>query len=209
VLRSLLWVAMGNLRRATRIASMIGQGFAWLLIWVGILNFFAGHIFQALWMGLIGTFLNNAAKASYQQVIVREMLEGEPVSRFMNPEPIVVPPDLDLDLWVENYVLRYNRKMFPVSSNGHVAGIIGTNVLGRYPRSEWSQHTVDEAMIRDLDSIRVSPGTDALEALGLMQRTGSSRLLVMDDDHLVGIVSLKDLLHFLELKIELEERNGV
>jgi predicted transcriptional regulator len=37
-----------------------------------------------------------------------------------------------------------------------------------------------------------------------MQRTGASRLLVMDDDRLVGIVSLKDLLHFLELKIELE-----
>jgi hypothetical protein len=33
----------------------------------------------------------------------------------------------------------------------------------------------------------------------------SSRLLVIDGDHLVGIVSLKDLLRFLNLKLELED----
>ena len=37
-----------------------------------------------------------------------------------------------------------------------------------------------------------------------MQRTGSSRLLVTDGDQLIGIVSLKDLLRFLSLKMELE-----
>jgi CBS domain-containing protein len=38
-----------------------------------------------------------------------------------------------------------------------------------------------------------------------MQRTGSSRLLVTDGDRLVGILSLKDLLRFLDLKLELED----
>ena len=37
-----------------------------------------------------------------------------------------------------------------------------------------------------------------------MQSTGSSRLLVTEGDRLVGILSLKDLLHFLQLKMELE-----
>ena len=37
-----------------------------------------------------------------------------------------------------------------------------------------------------------------------MQRTGSSRLLVTEGDRLLGIVSLKDLLRFLDLKLELE-----
>jgi len=38
-----------------------------------------------------------------------------------------------------------------------------------------------------------------------MRRTGSSRLLVVDHGQLVGMVSLKDLLRFLSLKIELED----
>jgi len=38
-----------------------------------------------------------------------------------------------------------------------------------------------------------------------MQKTGVSRLMVLEGDRLVGIVTLKDLLRFLALRIELEE----
>ena len=43
-----------------------------------------------------------------------------------------------------------------------------------------------------------------------MQRTGHSRLLVTEGDHLLGIVSLNDLLKFLHLKLELgdDHRGG-
>jgi CBS domain-containing protein len=44
--------------------------------------------------------------------------------------------------------------------------------------------------------------------LGQMQRTGSSRLLVTEGDQLVGIVSLKDLMRFLNLKLELSNGHG-
>ena len=37
-----------------------------------------------------------------------------------------------------------------------------------------------------------------------MRATGASRLLVVENDRLVGIVSLKDLLRFLDLKLQLE-----
>ena len=205
VLRSILWGALKNLRRATYLAALSGQAFAWLLIGVGLLNFFAGHIFQGVWLGLIGLFLNNAARGSYQQVLVRQVLRGEPVSRFMTREPIVVPSALDLRGWVEDYVYRYHRKMFPVASDGHVEGVISTQALARFPREEWDKHTVAEAMRQDVNALSVAPNADALEALGRMQRTGSSRLLVTDGDRLVGIVSLKDLLRFLDLKLELED----
>ncbi len=204
VLRSILWAIMRNLRRATYWAALSGQAFAWLLIGLGVLNFFAGYVINGIWLGLIGLFLSNAARGSYQQVLVRQLLHGEPVSRFMNSHPIVVPPTLDLRGWVEEYVYRYHRKMFPVASNGHLEGIITTQALARFPRHEWDKHTVAEAMRQDKNALSIAPNADALEALGRMQRTGSSRLLVTEADRLVGIVSLKDLLRFLDLKIELE-----
>jgi Zn-dependent protease/CBS domain-containing protein len=204
VLRSVLWAIMRNLRRATYWAALSGQAFAWLLIGLGVLNFFAGSVVNGVWLGLIGLFLSHAAQGSYQQVLVRQVLKGEPVSRFMNRHPIVVPPVLDLRGWTEDYVYRYHRKLFPVASNGQLQGVISTQALARFPRQEWDKHTVAEAMRQDVNALSIAPNADALEALGTMQRTGSSRLLVTEGDRLVGIVSLKDLLRFLNLKIELE-----
>ena len=42
-----------------------------------------------------------------------------------------------------------------------------------------------------------------------MQRQGISRLLVTSGDELLGIVSLKDLLRFLDLKLEWEVENDI
>jgi CBS domain-containing protein len=42
-----------------------------------------------------------------------------------------------------------------------------------------------------------------------MTRTGASRLLVTEDGRLVGILSLKDLLRFLNLKLEFEGEKGI
>jgi Zn-dependent protease/CBS domain-containing protein len=203
VLHSLLWQTTGDVRRATRWASAAGQGFAWLLIAWGIVQFFGGNWLGGIWSGLIGLFLNNAAQGSYQQLLIRNALRGEPVKRFMNAQPVVVPQTLDLLHWVEDYVYRFHHRAFPVTSDGHLEGYISTRELAGMPRAEWYRRTIGEVMQRDLHSITIAPDTDAMEALEKMQQSGSSRLLVVDHDHLLGIISLTDLLRFLDLKMEL------
>src|SRR5262245_40289697 len=79
VLRSVLWAATGDVRRATHWSSLLGQGFGWLLVTLGVLQFFTGNWVGGVWTGLIGMFLLNAARASYQNVLLREALRGEPV----------------------------------------------------------------------------------------------------------------------------------
>jgi CBS domain-containing protein len=46
---------------------------------------------------------------------------------------------------------------------------------------------------------------DAMKALSKMKSNGASRLMVVEGNHLVGIISLKDMLEYLSLKIELEK----
>ena len=157
----------------------------------------------------MGMFLNGAAKSGYQQVLVRQALQGEPVRRFMNTEPIVVAPSLDLFHWVEDFVYHYHHRAFPVVNNGRLEGLITTQALNQVPRTAWTEHTVGELMTDDLDAVTISADADALEALEKMQQTSASRLLVMEGNHLVGMISLKDLLRFLNLKLELEGRDDV
>ena len=46
-----------------------------------------------------------------------------------------------------------------------------------------------------------------LTAFEKMQRRGVSRLVVADGERILGLISLKDLLQFLNLKLELEGSN--
>jgi Zn-dependent protease/CBS domain-containing protein len=204
VLRAILWGTMGSLRRATYWCSIIGKGFAWFLIFLGILDIMSGLVVPGIWLALIGLFLNNAAQAGYEQVLIRQILQGEPVSRFMNRDPIVVHPSLSLLDWVEEYVYRYHHKAFPVVVVGRLEGLISTRHLANFPREEWEMHTVAEAMQTNLDNITLAPDADALSALERMQGQGAERLLVTENGRLVGLISLRDLLAFLHLKLELE-----
>jgi CBS domain-containing protein len=63
---------------------------------------------------------------------------------------------------------------------------------------------VEEVMAADLAPVRTAAEADAAEALAQMQRSGQTRLFVVEGGSLVGILTLTDLLDFLELKIELE-----
>ena len=51
----------------------------------------------------------------------------------------------------------------------------------------------------------ISPETDAVKALAMMNKTGNSRLLVVEGTKLVGVLTLRDLMKFLSLKVELEQ----
>jgi CBS domain-containing protein len=56
------------------------------------------------------------------------------------------------------------------------------------------------------DENTIGPQVDAMKALSIMSKTGSSRLMVTEKNRLLGIISLKDLLKFFALKVELEEQ---
>lgn len=51
----------------------------------------------------------------------------------------------------------------------------------------------------------VASSNDAAAALTKMHQNSHSRLMVVDNGRLVGTISLKDLLRFFSLKLDLEE----
>ena len=203
VLRAALWQRKKNLRRATHIASRIGSGFGMLLIFVGVANFLLGSVIGGIWQFMIGMFLRSAAESSYRQVVYRKALEGETVERFMSPLPVTVPASISIKELVEAYIYRYYFKMFPVMDNDKLLGCITTRQVKEIPREEWDRWTVGDRLDRCGDNNTIGPGAGAMQALSLMGKTGNSRLMVVKDGRLVGIVSLKDIMGYLSTKMEL------
>jgi Zn-dependent protease/predicted transcriptional regulator len=203
VLRAALWQRKKNLRRATRIASRIGSGFGMFLVFVGVANFLLGNFIGGIWQFMIGMFLRSAAESSYRQVVYRKALEGETVERFMNPLPVTVPASISVKELVEAYIFRYYFKMFPVMDNDKLLGCITTGKVKEIPREEWDRWTVGDRLDRCGDNNTIGPGAGAMQALSLMGKTGNSRLMVVKDGRLVGIISLKDIMGYLSTKMEL------
>jgi Zn-dependent protease/predicted transcriptional regulator len=205
VLRSALWGLKGNLRWATRVSSWIGETFGILLIVLGVLAVVRGNFIGGMWWFLIGMFLRNAAKMSYRQLTVRRALEGEPIRRFMEPNPITVPPSISVEQLVEDYIYKYHFKMFPVVDSERLMGCVTTKQVREIPREEWSRRTVGGLAAECSMENIIEPGADAIKALSIMSRTGNSRLLVVEKGRLLGVITLKDLMKFLALKVELED----
>ena len=205
ILRSILWGVKQDLQWATRISAGIGSAFAIILIFLGIISILQGNVIGGLWWFLIGLFLRGAAQMSYQQLLVRRALEGEHISRFMTRDPVTVPPTITVAELVENYVLHHHFKMLPVVDNGRIVGCVTSRDIKAIPKEKWGEENVGDIAEGCPPEIFITPETDAVKALGIMNSTGLSRLLVVEGDRLVGILSLKDLLAFLSLKVELEQ----
>ncbi|MCX5892668.1 MAG: site-2 protease family protein [Deltaproteobacteria bacterium] len=205
ILRSILWGVKQDLPWATRISSGIGSAFGLFLIFLGVLSVLRGNLLGGIWWFLIGMFLRGAAQMSYQQLMVRRALEGEPISRFMTRNPVTVAPTITVATLVEDYVLHHHFKMFPVVDDGRIVGCVTSRDIKAIPREKWGEENVSDIAERCPPEIFIAPETDAVKALAIMNSTGLSRLLVVEGDRLVGLLSLKDLLAFLSLKVELEQ----
>ncbi len=203
VLRSALWNWKKNIRWATRISSNIGTVFGLFLIFLGIIQFFTGNFINGIWWFMIGLFLQSAARMSYQQLLTRQALEGELVKHFMKPNPVTVSPSISINELVENYIYKYHFKMFPVVSDSRFIGCISTRDVKAIPRAEWKSKKVGEVADTCSSEKLIDPETDVVKALAVINRTGSSRLMVVENDKLVGILALKDIMKFLSVKLDL------
>lgn len=206
VLRALLWHLKKDLRWATRITATLGSGFGAALIVLGVLFAITGNLIAGVWWVVLGLFLRGAAGMSYQQVVLRKALQGEPIARFMRTDLVTVPPDLTISELVEQYVYRTQHKLYPVvDDRGTLVGCVTINAIKQLPQDQWQTTRVTELLKPCNETNTVHPQTDAMNALAMLNRTGSSRLMVVDETgRLVGVVALKDLLGFLAMKVDLE-----
>jgi len=203
ILRAILWSWRKNIRWATRVASRIGSFFGILLIVYGILQFFSGNFIGGVWVFVIGMFLQGASRMSYRQLLTRQALEGEHVRRFMKQNPITVPSSISLSELVEEYVYEYHFKMFPVVDNNELRGCVTTQQLKEVPKHEWATKKVLDIANSCTTENTIGPDADAVKALATMNRTGNTRLLVVEDNKLVGVLTLKDIMRFLSVKLDL------
>ncbi len=208
ILRAALWRWKRDLMRATAIASSIGTGFAYALMAFAAYELFAGYVVSAIWFFLIGTFLRNASRTSYEQTLLRTALAGESVRRFMHPDPVAVPQDISLREFVDDYLYRYDFRLYPVvRESDELVGCVTGSEVKQVPKSEWEQVRVAEVAKPCTGANTIEPDADALKALEKIRETEGKGLLVTERNRLLAIVAARDIVRYLSAKLRMEGRN--
>jgi Zn-dependent protease/predicted transcriptional regulator len=210
VLRSILWAISGNLHRATRWASGVGQLIAWALILSGIgmvfglqIPFFGTGFVGGIWLAFIGWFLNTASRQSYRQLVVHDILEQAHVDRVMRTDPPTVPANSSVSDLVHDHVMGTDDYGFPVLDGGRLAGIVTLDDVRAISRDRWDRVTVREIMTPADRLITVAPENDAAEALDKLTQNDIRQLPVLRGSELVGLLRRRDIIKWLQLHSEM------
>lgn len=208
VFRAILWGALKDVKKATRVASITGRTFAGILMLLGVFTFIQGQ-FGGLWFILVGWFLYQAAVSSYQQLLAKESLKGVIVSQVMTTDVISVPPELSLQELMDDFFLRYGFKRVPVTQGRDLLGMVGLTDLYKIPSETWPDITVSKITRAVAAEITVNPGEDVMKALMKMGEHDVGQLLVVSDtQRLVGVVSRRDILKQMQTRLELARLMG-
>jgi Zn-dependent protease/CBS domain-containing protein len=197
LLRSAIWKATGSLRRATRIASLAGQAVGWLLVAGGVAFLLGGSLAGGIWFAFIGWFLVQAARASYQELQLRDLLRGVEAQDVMAGNLLRIPPELTLQQAVDDYFMRYDHSAFPVDEQGRTIGLLTLRGVRRVPSEQWSSRLVRDHMVPLGDQVVVAPHARMDSVLGKLEDGEAGRVLVVEDGEVVGIITPTDLTRWL------------
>jgi stage IV sporulation protein FB len=180
VLRALLAIRLGHVR-ATEIAAMIGQWAAFVLGFIGLLNYNPILIFIAFFVYL-------AAGSEAQMVALRAMSRDVPVTAAMVTQFATLTGTEHIDAAVET-LLQTSQTDFPVVDDNHLLiGIVGRAEIIKALRQLGPTAPVSDVMVKDIPTLERSHRLE--EAFRLLQENAASAVGVVDyAGRLIGLVT--------------------
>ena len=177
---------------ATKTAVAIGKTFALLMGLIGLLQVNPFLI-------LIAFFVYYGAQGEERETYFAVSLEGIKVRDVMTPVPnlVYIPPDWTISQLVE-VMFRFKHMGYPVQEDlsGPPLGIITFHDVRKVPKEMHAKVRVKEVMSKEI--ISVEPDINAYQALQIIARNQIGRLLVIQDNTIKGIITMKDIMRKMQ-----------
>jgi CBS domain-containing protein len=159
--------------------------------------FFGTGIINGLWLAFIGWFLNNYAVQSYRQVVIDDVLVGIHVSRLMHRSVPMLPPDVKVSQFVDEFLINHGGRAFPVLQGEQLVGMVSVRDVRKVPRPKWGEVTIQEIMTARSNLEVVKPDEDAAEALPILSEHDVRQVPVVEGGRLVGLLRRQDIIRWL------------
>lgn len=202
VLRSIIWGATNDLKKATNIATVVGQVFGWIMIAGGAFWAITNDLISGIWLVFIGWFLNSAAEASRRELELKSLWLNVRVSGVMNDRPETIQPGISIETLVNEVYVRRGLRAVPVAADGNLIGIVTLADIKKVPMDEWRNTPVSGVMTRQ-PLKTVKPEDNMSTAVKLMAEHGLDQLPVVVGDRLVGLLGRADIIRYVQIHHEL------
>lgn len=200
VLHAALWARSGDLVIATRRAARAGEVLGYVMIFGGLLGFITMGAFGGAWLAFLGWFLLTAARNEAQAVLVRHALGDLRVGDLMTRHPVTVDPSLSLGRFMDDIAWQTRYTSYPVvAPDGAVLGLLTFRDVAAAPRDTWDVQQVRERMRVRGDVVVLTEDDRAADALERLTASPVNRALVLDGPHLVGLLSISDMVRAVEV----------
>ncbi|MCK9485214.1 MAG: site-2 protease family protein [Dehalococcoidia bacterium] len=204
VFRAIMWGRTGSLAKATRIASRVGVGIAWVMIAIGVVVTLTLTLF-GLWWIFIGLFLKQAADAAYGQLMVDRALARIRVRDLMRPPPEPMPESSSVQVLVDERILAKGDRCILLERQGRVTGLLTTTDLAKVPRDAWMTTSARTAMAPAEQVATVPPGELVTDAVRVMAERDIHQMPVIDQGQLVGLLTRGDILNHIQTRMQFGE----
>lgn len=186
--------------RATRIASLVGQGFALLFAVLGI------FVLKSVVLVFIALFVFITAGEERAIVQTRSSLTGLPVSAAMVTAFVSLETRHEISHAVD-LLLAGEQQDFPVLEDGQLIGMLSRSDLLAGLRKEGSEAPIGRLARLDVDPIEASMPLEA--ALQRMRAARQSALPVVSRGRLVGLLTLENIGELLLVQEARQRHAGV
>lgn len=196
VLRSLLALRQ-DYAQATQTAANVGQAMAILFGLVGIMWFNPVLLFIAL-------FVYVGAQQESRQAVYRAFTEGTPVRQAMVTRFTTLDVADTLDDAVTELLAGTDHD-FPVVENGRIVGLLRRKQLIQSLSDHDRGTPVSE--VADDNFITVDPGAPLDQVFQQMSTSNASTVPVVDDDQLIGLLTLENVGELIMVSSALQTRS--
>ena len=200
VLRSIIWRVTGDLRKATRIASIGGQAVAAGIVGLGLYFLFTNALISGIWLLLIGAFVFQLSRSSYRQTLLRLAAADTKVSDIMYTDVPVIDARTTLTDLRNHYFSAYHLPVFPVTDNGHLVGLVGREDLMGVAQAEWDVLNAGR-IARPLVPGQTVPPDTPLDRVLRTIMTGPEFLLVVEGEQVKGILTRDELRRYVDARM--------
>lgn len=197
IARATLWAVMGNYRRATFVATLLGVGFAIMLGTAGLYLLIAGGAIGGIWLVFIAFFVGRAAMQAYKRARFTDALRASSVSEVMVPSVPYLGPHLTLEE-AETRQPGCLDLGCAVGRGEEAIGYVDPLLVAEIPKGSWDRIRLGDVML-EIENLGVVGPNDPLEALFQVFAMGPApAALVVEEGRWVGTAGRGALLAYFQ-----------